>query len=133
MFVNKYFTYLTCAHLKKIKRCYNVNSSAYFCSYKDEDIGRFPICISVPLSVLEFFRLFSNNFKERKIQIERFLVFILLFIFIRSGLKKSIAKFLFLLDDFLRSFRGVFSSLIHLYPWSSTHPTYFLEWKRTII
>ena len=40
MFVNKFFTYLkliSCAHISKSKRCFNVKSS----TYKDEDIGRF--------------------------------------------------------------------------------------------
>ena len=40
MFVNKLFTYLTCAYSKS-KRCFNVKSSTYYFCYKDDDIGRF--------------------------------------------------------------------------------------------
>ena len=34
---------------QKVKRCYNVKSSVYLSSCEDRDIGRFQVCISVPL------------------------------------------------------------------------------------
>ena len=49
MFVNKLFTYLTCADLKS-KRCFNVKSSTYNFHMKKKISADFEIYISVPLS-----------------------------------------------------------------------------------
>ena len=49
MFVDKIFTYLTCAYLKKQKVFYCEIFTILF-SYEDQDIGNFQICNSVPLS-----------------------------------------------------------------------------------
>ena len=51
MFVNKLFTYLTCAYLKS-KRCFNVKSSTYYFDMKMKMLADFQICISVSLNVL---------------------------------------------------------------------------------
>ena len=52
MFVNKHFTYLTRIHISKSKRCYIVQSSAYFPRVKMKLPGDFHICISAPLTVI---------------------------------------------------------------------------------
>ena len=50
MFVNKLFTYLTCAYLRKSKRCFNVKSSTYYFHVKTKISADFQTCISVPLN-----------------------------------------------------------------------------------
>ena len=57
MFVNKLFTYLTCAYLKK-KRCLNVKSSRYYVHVKTMILADLQICISVTL------RLSSESVKK---------------------------------------------------------------------
>ena len=52
MFVNKFFTYLTCAYLKS-KRRFNVKSSAYYFQMKTNILADFQIRISVPLIKIE--------------------------------------------------------------------------------
>ena len=51
MFVNKLFTYLTCAYLKKLKMFYSDISKNYF-QIKTKILEDFQICISVPLKKL---------------------------------------------------------------------------------
>ena len=48
MFVNKLFTYLTCAYLRS-KRCFNVKTSTSYFHTKMKILVDFQICISVPL------------------------------------------------------------------------------------
>ena len=50
MFVNKLFTYLTCAYLRKSKRCFNVKSSTYYFHVQTKISADFQTCISVPLN-----------------------------------------------------------------------------------
>ena len=52
MFVNKLFTYLTCAYLK-IKSCFNVKFSTFYVHVKTNILPDFQICISVPLRQLD--------------------------------------------------------------------------------
>ena len=49
MFLNKLFTYLTCAYLKN-KRCFNVKSLTFYFHMKTKTLADFQICISLPLS-----------------------------------------------------------------------------------
>ena len=53
MFVNKLFTYLTCANFKS--RCFNVKSSLHYYHMKAKILADFQICISVPLKELNRF------------------------------------------------------------------------------
>ena len=46
MFVNKLFTYLRCAYLRK---CFNVKSSTRYFNMKTKILADFQICISLPL------------------------------------------------------------------------------------
>ena len=48
MFVNKLFTCLMCAYLKK-SRCFNVKPSAHYFRMKTKILADFQICFSVPL------------------------------------------------------------------------------------
>ena len=48
MFVNELFPY-SHAHISKSKRCFNVESSAYYFHMKTKILEDFQICISVPL------------------------------------------------------------------------------------
>ena len=50
MFVNKLFINLTCAYLKKYKRCFNVKSSTYCFHMKTKIFSEFQIYIGVPLN-----------------------------------------------------------------------------------
>ena len=59
MFVNKPFTYLTCAHFSKSEGCFNVKSSTYYFHMKTKILADFQICISVPLSTQT-----QNKFKH---------------------------------------------------------------------
>ena len=66
MFANKLFTYLTCAYLKKLRRCFNVKSSTYYFHMKTKILLDFQICISVPLRWLvgfEWLIKISNFFQ----------------------------------------------------------------------
>ena len=54
MFVNKLFTHLTWAYLRK-KRCLNVKSSTYYFHVKTKVLADFQTCISVPLRYRYFF------------------------------------------------------------------------------
>ena len=56
MFVNKIFTYLTCAYLSKT--CFNVKSSTYYFHMKTKILADFQICISVPLNHSHLMRTF---------------------------------------------------------------------------
>ena len=65
MFVNKLFTYLTWAYLRK-QKVFNVKSSTYYFHMKTKALADFQICISVPLTFTEkasiyFFLLFVTN------------------------------------------------------------------------
>ena len=57
MFVNKFFTCITCAYLKK-GNVFNVKSSAYYFHMKTKILADFQICISVPLNVTYARKLF---------------------------------------------------------------------------
>ena len=48
MFVNKLFTYLTCAYLRS-KRCFDVETSTSYFHIKMKKLVDSQICISVPL------------------------------------------------------------------------------------
>ena len=50
MFVNKLFTYVMSAHLKKEKKCFNIKSSTYCFYMKTKIFADFQVCISVPLT-----------------------------------------------------------------------------------
>ena len=47
MFVNKFFTYISCAYLSIQKRCFNVKSLAYYFHVKTKLLTDFQICIGV--------------------------------------------------------------------------------------
>ena len=57
MFVNKHFTYLACAYLKK-GRFFNVKSSTFYFHMTTKIVVEFHICISVPL-------MFRADFRKR--------------------------------------------------------------------
>ena len=76
MFVNKIFTYLTCAYLKKNKRFFNVKSSTYCFHMRTKILANIQICISVPFKtfllqmwtyfVLRAYDYFFCSFKQLK-------------------------------------------------------------------
>ena len=69
MIVNKLLTYFTCAYLKKIK-VFKCEIFSILFSYEDKEIGRFQICISVPLKVLNINT--SSCIYDRVLNIRRF-------------------------------------------------------------
>ena len=71
MFVNKRFTYLTCAYSKS-KRCQNVISWAYYFHANTKISTDFQICISAPFEELKTFNSPREKYECNYLEFEYF-------------------------------------------------------------